>query len=147
MTEQGPKKLRKLQPRDTNSKPIRILHVEDTEVIRDIMAQLLEVYGYKVASAKNGKEGVEMALQWKPDLVLMDLRMPVMDGYKAISEIKVNPKTRHIPIFVVSAWSSKREQDQARLVGADGFFAKPTDMNRLNEAIKTAVAASSETPL
>jgi CheY-like chemotaxis protein len=111
------------------------------------MAQLLEIYGYKVASAKNGKEGVEMALQWKPDLVLMDLRMPVMDGYKAISEIKVNPKTRHIPIFVVSAWSSKREQDQARLVGADGFFAKPTDMNRLNEAIKTAVAASSETPL
>jgi CheY-like chemotaxis protein len=144
MTEQDSKKLRKLQPRDKNSRPVRILCVEDAEVIRDTMAQLLEIYGYKVAAAKNGKEGVEMTLQWKPDLVLMDLRMPVMDGYQAINQIRFNPKTCHIPIFVVSAWSSKRERDQARLVGADEFFVKPPDFNRLNEAIKIAVAASSE---
>ena len=142
MTEQGPKKLRKLQPRNANSKPIRILYVEDAEVIRDTIGRLLEVYGYKVAYAKNGKEGVEMALQWKPNLVLMDLRMPVMDGYKAINEIKFNPQTHHIPVFVVSAWSGKKERDQARLVGADEFFVKPRDLNRLSEAIKIAVAAS-----
>ena len=142
MTEQGPKKLKKLQPRNGNSKPIRILYVEDAEVIRDTIARLLEVYGYKVAYAKNGQEGVEMAQQWKPDLVLMDLRMPIMDGYKAINEIKFNPQTRHIPVFVVSAWSSKKERDQARLAGADEFFVKPPDLNRLIEAIDIAVAAS-----
>ena len=144
MTEQGPKKLKKLQPRD--EKPVRILYVEDTKVIRDTIAQLLEVYGYKVAYAKNGKEGVEMAQQWKPDLVLMDLRMPIMDGYKAINEIKFNPQTRHIPIFVVSAWSSRKERNQARLAGADEFFVKPPDLNRLIEAIDIAVAASSNKP-
>ena len=147
MTQQDdPKKLRKLQLRDDNSKPTRILYVEDAEVIRDTIARLLEVYGYKVAYAKNGKEGVEMAQQWKPDLVLMDLRMPIMDGYKAINEIKFNPQTRHIPIFVVSAWSSKKERDQARLAGADEFFVKPPDLNRLIEAIEIAVAASSQKP-
>ncbi|MBI1877573.1 MAG: response regulator [Chloroflexi bacterium] len=142
MTEQGPKKLKKLQPRNENSKPIRLLYVEDAEVIRDTIGQLLEIYGYKMAYAKNGKEGVEMALQWKPDLVLMDLRMPIMDGYKAIYEIKFNPQTHHIPIFVVSAWSSKKERDQARLVGADEFFVKPLDLKRLSDTIKIAVAAS-----
>jgi len=146
MTQQDPKKLRKLQLKDDNSKPTRILYVEDAEVIRDTIARLLEVYGYKVAYAKNGKEGVEMAQQWKPDLVLMDLRMPIMDGYKAINEIKFNPQTRHIPIFVVSAWSSKKERDQARLAGADEFFVKPPDLNRLIEAIEIAVTASSKKP-
>jgi CheY-like chemotaxis protein len=146
MTKQDPKKLRKLQLKDDNSKPTRILYVEDAEVIRDTIARLLEVYGYKVAYARNGKEGVEMAQQWKPDLVLMDLRMPIMDGYKAINEIKFNPQTRHIPIFVVSAWSSKKERDQARLAGADEFFVKPPDLNRLIEAIDIAVAASSKKP-
>ena len=144
MTEQDPKKLRKLQLKDENRKPTRILYVEDAEVIRDTIARLLEVYGYKVAYAKNGKEGVEMAQQWKPDLVLMDLRMPIMDGYKAINEIKFNPQTRHIPIFVVSAWSSRKERNQARLAGADEFFVKPPDLNRLIEAIEIAVAASSK---
>jgi CheY-like chemotaxis protein len=123
---------------------MRILYVEDAQVIQDTIAQLLEIYGYKVATAKNGQEGIKMALQWRPDLVLMDLRMPVMDGYQAIHEIRFNPQTHHSPIFVVSAWSSKRERDQARLAGADEFFVKPPDFNRLNEAIKLAVAASSE---
>ncbi len=111
MTEQGPRKLKKLQLRDENSRPTRILYVEDAEVIRDTISRLLEVYGYKVAYAKNGQEGVEMAVKWKPDLVLMDLRMPIMDGFKAIQEIWFNPETRHIPVFVVSAWSSRKERD------------------------------------
>ncbi|MCL4302713.1 MAG: response regulator [Anaerolineae bacterium] len=146
MAEQDPQELNGLQPGDENKKPIRILYAEDTEVIRNIMAQTLEIYGYTVATAKNGQEGVEMALQWEPDLILMDLRMPVMDGYQAIQAIKVNPKTRHIPVFVISAWSSKREQDQAKAAGADAFFVKPTEMKRLDEAIKAAVTASTSAP-
>jgi chemosensory pili system protein ChpA (sensor histidine kinase/response regulator) len=142
MTEQGPKKLKKLQFQNNKRKPTRILYVEDAEVIRDTIFRLLEVYGYQVAYAKNGQEGVDMAIQWQPDLVLMDLHMPVMDGFKAIYEIRFNPKTQHIPIIVVSAWSGKREQDQARLAGANGYFVKPPDLNRLIEAIDRAVASS-----
>jgi len=144
MTEQSPRKLKKLQLRDENSRPTRILYVEDAEVIRDTISRLLEVYGYKVAYAKNGQEGVEMAIKWKPDLVLMDLRMPIMDGFKAIQEIRFHPETKHIPVFVVSAWSSRKERDQAKLAGADEFFVKPPDLNRLIEAIERAVAAASK---
>jgi two-component system, cell cycle response regulator DivK len=142
MTEQDSPKLRKLQPKDESNKQTRILYVEDAEVIRDTISRLLEVYGYKVAYAKNGQEGVEKAAKWKPDLILMDLRMPIMDGYKAIQEIRSNPETKQIPVFVVSAWSSKKERDQAKLAGANDFFVKPPDLNRLIEAIERAVAAS-----
>ncbi len=142
MTQPDPKKLKKLQPQGHKRQPTRILYVEDAEVMRDTLFRLLEVYGYKVAYAKNGQEGVEMAIQWQPDLVLMDLHMPVMDGFKAIYEIRFNPQTQHIPIIVVSAWSGQREREQARLAGANDYFAKPPDLDRLREAIDQAVAAT-----
>ena len=139
MSEQSPKKLKRLEPK---SKTTKVLYVEDAAVIRDTIARLLELKGYRVAYAKNGKEGVEKAQSWNPDIVLMDLRMPVMDGYSAIKEIKLNPKTGHIPIFVISAWSSKKERSKAKASGADEFFVKPPDLNRLIEAINDAVKAS-----
>ena len=132
-----PKKLRKLQ-----KEVVKVLYVEDAAVIRDTIARLLEISGYEVAYAKNGEEGVEKALSWKPDVVLMDLRMPVMDGFKAINQIKTDPQTSHIPIFVVSAWSSKKERTRAKLEGADEFFVKPPDLNQLIDSIERAVAAS-----
>lgn len=136
------KKLRRL-PTSENKKPsIRVLYVEDAEVIRDTISRLLEIYGYEVNYARNGQEGVEMAIHWKPDVILMDLRMPIMDGYKAIQELKLNPKTRDIPVFVVSAWSSQKERDQARLAGADQFFVKPPELTKLVEAIEKAVGST-----
>jgi CheY-like chemotaxis protein len=75
-------------------------------------------------------------------VVLMDLRMPVMDGCEAINSIKANPKTSHIPAFVISAYSSQKERVQARLAGADRFFVKPPDLNELIDAIDKAVAVS-----
>ncbi len=139
MTEQPVKKLRKLQPK-TNKPVIRVLYVEDAAVIRDTIARLLKLSGFEVAYAKNGEEGVQKTLEWKPDIVLMDLRMPVMNGYKAINQIRTNPLTKYIPIFVVSAWSSNRERDQAKLEGADQFFVKPPDLYKLIDAIEEAVA-------
>ena len=139
MPEQPPKKLKRLDPKQTKNSSIRILYVEDAAVIRDTIARLLELKGYKVAYAKNGKEGVEKTLSWKPDLVLMDLRMPVMDGYKAITQIKSDPRTKHLPVFVVSAWSSKKERVQAHTAGADEFFVKPPDLDKLTDAINSAV--------
>lgn len=142
MTEQGHKKLKKLRLKDSQSTPTRILYVEDAEVMRDTIFRLLEVYGYHVAYAKNGQEGVEMVRQWKPDLVLMDLNMPVMDGYNAIYEIRFNPETQHIPIIVISVWGGQKERDRAKLMGADDFFVKPPDINQLIEAIERAIASS-----
>lgn len=143
MSEQKPKKLKRLKPRqEEDSDAIRVLYVEDAQVIRDTISRLLELNGYNVAYAKNGEEGVKKALSWQPDVILMDLRMPVMDGFNAINEIKLNPLTKSIPVFVISAWSSKKERTQAKLVGADGFFVKPPDLNKLIEAIEKAVATS-----
>lgn len=140
MSDQSQRKLKRLSPRQPR---IKILYVEDAAVIRDTIARLLELKGgYKVAYAKNGKEGVEMAINWKPDIVLMDLRMPVMDGFKAIQEIKTNPETRHLPVFVISAWSGKKERANARMVGADEYFVKPPDIDKLSETIEAAVGAS-----
>ena len=143
MSERKPKKLKRLKPRyEEDSDAIRVLYVEDAQVIRDTISRLLELNGYNVAYAKNGEEGVKKALSWQPDVVLMDLRMPVMDGFKAIEEIKLDPLTKSIPVFVISAWSSKKERTQAKLAGADGFFVKPPDLNKLIEAIEKAVATS-----
>ena len=131
------KKLRKLQ-KDV----IKVLYVEDAAVIRDTISRLLEISGYEVAYAQNGEEGVEKALSWMPDVVLMDLRMPVMDGFNAINQIKTNPKTSHIPIFVISAWSSKKDRTRAKLEGADEYFVKPPDLNQLIDSIERAVTAA-----
>jgi CheY-like chemotaxis protein len=139
VSNQTPKKLKRLSPRENNDRAIRILYVEDAEVIRDTMSRLLELSGYQVSYAKNGKEGVEMVRRWKPDVILMDLRMPIMDGYGAIGEIKQDPAIRHIPIFVISAWSSKTDQNKAKVAGADKFFVKPPDLNKLIEAINQAL--------
>ena len=140
MADEAPRKLKKLIPKSDNKEAIRVLYVEDAAVIRDTIVRLLELKGYTVNHAKNGKEGVELALSWHPHVILMDLRMPIMDGYKAISEIKANPQTRNLPVFVISAWSSKKERTQAKLAGADEFFVKPPDLDRLTEAIDRAAA-------
>ena len=143
MSEHKPKKLKRLKPRqEEDNDAIRVLYVEDAQVIRDTIARLLELNGYNVGYAKNGEEGVKKALNWQPDVILMDLRMPVMDGFNAINEIKSNPLTKNIPVFVISAWSGKKERTQAKLAGAEGFFVKPPDLNKLIEAIEEAVAAS-----
>jgi CheY-like chemotaxis protein len=142
MAAQGSKKIKRIAPKQATDKSTRVLYVEDAAVIRDTVARLLALRGYKVAYAKNGKEGVEMARKWNPDVVLMDLRMPVMDGYHAIKQIKLNPATKLIPVFVITAWSSRRERSKAKLAGADEFFVKPPDLDQLTKAIDQAVSPS-----
>lgn len=134
-------KLRRIKPL-TPKNTIRVLYVEDTEVIRDTITRLLQLNGYQVNIARNGQEGVEKAQQQHPDIILMDLRMPVMDGYNAIEEIRNNPQTHDIPVIVISAWSSKTERTQAKLAGANEFFVKPPDLNRLIDTIESLVGTS-----
>lgn len=109
----------------------KILYVEDHPAQRDIMAQMLELSGYEVAVAGDGYEGVEKAQSWRPDVILMDLRMPKMDGFEAIRRIRSEPSTASIPIIAISAWASSKHKEKALDAGADEHFTKPVDLNRL----------------
>jgi CheY-like chemotaxis protein len=116
--------------------PIRILYVEDVEDIRLSISQILTILGYEVICADNGKQGVEAAEKWPPDIILMDLRMPVMDGPTAIRILHSNPDTSDIPIFVLSAYSDAKTRDLCKQIGVDRFMSKPIDIEKLDAAIK-----------
>jgi CheY-like chemotaxis protein len=114
----------------------KVLYVEDHEAQRDIMVQMLELYGYEVDVASNGEEGVEKAHEWHPDVVLMDIRMPGrIDGLVAIRQLRNGSDTADIPIIVVSAWGSAKHKERALSAGADAHFTKPVTMDELIAAI------------
>jgi two-component system cell cycle response regulator DivK len=115
----------------------KILYVEDHPAQRDIMAQMLELSGYQVAVASDGVEGVEQARSWGPDLILIDLRMPRMDGFEAIEVLRGDPKTADIPIIAISAWASAKHKERALQVGANEHFTKPVDLSRLIDTINS----------
>ena len=113
----------------------KILYIEDHPAQRDIMAQMLELSGYEVAVACDGLDGVERARAWHPDLVLMDLRMPRMDGFEAIQELRKDAATADIPIIAISAWASAKHKERALEAGANEHFTKPVDLSRLLDTI------------
>jgi CheY-like chemotaxis protein len=113
----------------------KILYVEDHPAQRDILAQMLELNGFDVAVAGDGLEGVDKARTWQPDLILMDLRMPKMDGFEAIKVIRSTESTERIPIIAISAWASAKHKERALEAGANEHFTKPVDLNRLLNTI------------
>ena len=115
----------------------KILYVEDHPAQRDIMAQMLELGGFEVDVASDGQEGVDKAVSWLPDIILMDLRMPRMDGFEAIQHIRKNDDTATTPIIAISAWASGKHKKRAMDAGANEHFTKPVDLNRLMATINT----------
>ncbi len=109
----------------------KVLYVEDHPAQRDILAQMLELNGFEVAVASDGVEGVEKARSWLPNLILMDLRMPRMDGFEAIKAIREDVTTTAIPIIAISAWASAKHKERAISSGANEHFTKPVDLSRL----------------
>ena len=103
----------------------KILVVEDTEDNRQILRDLLGMAGYDMIEAHDGAEGVNQATQHKPDLILMDIQMPVMDGYEATRQIKANPELKAIPIVAVTSYALSGDEEKARAAGCDGYIAKP----------------------
>jgi two-component system cell cycle response regulator DivK len=101
-----------------------ILIVEDRDDVRDMYADFLTLEGFTVVVASNGKEGVEKALEAPPTLVLMDLSLPVLGGLEATKQIKSNPKTRHIPVILVTADVLKGSSAVIN-AGCEGFLVKP----------------------
>jgi two-component system cell cycle response regulator DivK len=113
----------------------KILIVDDTEWNRDLLVQLLED-DYDVAQAVNGEEAVNKTAQERPDLILMDLGMPVMDGWEATRKIKANGDLKHIPIIAVTSHAMIGDEIHAREAGCDDYVPKPIDENELLEKIK-----------
>jgi CheY-like chemotaxis protein len=92
---------------------------------------MLELNGFEVSQASDGLEGVEKAMDWWPDLILMDLRMPRMDGFEAIKILRESEETAHIIIIAISAWASAKWKERSLAAGANQCFTKPVDLNRL----------------
>jgi len=111
--------------------PYTILLVEDNELNRDMLSRRLERKGYEIKMAVDGAQGVSMATELRPALILMDLSLPVMDGWEAIRRIKGNPETATIPIIALTAHARAEDERTARDAGANDFDTKPVDLNRL----------------
>ena len=114
----------------------KILIVEDNEMNRDMLSRRLERKGYDVVMAEDGKKGVDMSKSENPDLILMDLSLPVMDGWEATSNIKGNEETKKIPIIVLTAHAMAGDREKALDAGADEYDTKPIDFKRLLGKIK-----------
>jgi two-component system cell cycle response regulator DivK len=108
-----------------------ILVVEDNEPSRDVLSRRLERRGYRVLVAVDGRQAVSVAQAAKPDLILMDLGLPGIDGFEATSRLKADPATRHIPIIVLSAHAMTNDRDMALAAGGDDFDTKPVRFQQL----------------
>jgi two-component system cell cycle response regulator DivK len=118
----------------------RILLVEDTEDNRQIVRDLLSSVGYQLLEAADGAEGVAMAVKHLPDLILMDIQLPVLDGYEASRQIKANPDLRHIPIIAVTSFALSGDEARTRDAGCDGYIAKPFSPRQLLAKIRELLA-------
>ena len=109
----------------------KILLVEDNEMNRDMLSRRLERKGYQVVIAVDGQSGVEMALTEAPNLILMDMSLPVLDGWEASRRLKADAASKHIPVIALTAHAMSSDRDKALEAGCDDYDTKPIDLPRL----------------
>ncbi|WP_428030400.1 response regulator [Ancylobacter sp.] len=114
----------------------KILLVEDNEMNRDMLSRRLSRNGFEVVIAVNGQEGVDLALSEKPALILMDMSLPVLDGWEATRQVKAHPETASIPVIALTAHAMASDREQAMAAGCDDFDTKPVELPRLLGKIK-----------
>ena len=114
----------------------KILLVEDNEMNRDMLSRRLKRRGYEVSIAVNGQEGIDMTIDENPDIVLMDMSLPVIDGWEATRQLKNNPQTQSIPIMALTAHAMSGDREKALEAGCDDYDTKPIDLKRLLKKIE-----------
>ena len=114
----------------------RILVVEDQEDLRGVLRDLLGSSGYSVLEAVDGRDGVAKALSERPDLILMDIQLPVLDGYDATRQIKADPNLKATPVIAVSSFAMKGDEEKARAAGCDHYVTKPYSPMQLLRIIR-----------
>jgi len=113
----------------------KILIVEDTEFNRDLLVQILED-DYEVVTANDGAAGIAAATAEQPDLILMDLSLPIIDGWEATRRIKANDDLKRIPVIAVTAHAMQGDEEKARAAGCDDYITKPIDEDILMEKLR-----------
>jgi CheY-like chemotaxis protein len=114
----------------------RILLVEDQEMNRDMLSRRLKKRGYEVSIAVDGAEGVDKARSEAPDLILMDMSLPVMDGWEATRTLKADEATRSIPVVALTAHAMSTDREKALAAGCDAYETKPVELPRLIETME-----------
>jgi len=112
-----------------------ILYVEDDPHNMRLICRILEQQGFRMVKAINGTEGVQMATQEKPDLILMDINLPDIDGLEATAQIKANPDLQSIPVIALTAHANYGDEERALAAGCDGYIAKPVSRRKLTKQI------------
>src|SRR5436190_23113238 len=100
---------------------IRLLIVEDNEINLDMLSRRLGKHGYEILTASNGQEGIDVSIAEQPDLVLMDMSLPIVDGWEATQRLKDNPKTCHIPIIALTAHAMASDRDKSLKIGCNDY--------------------------
>jgi two-component system, cell cycle response regulator DivK len=121
----------------------KILLVEDNEMNRDMLSRRLERKGYQILIAVDGGEGLELARAQTPDLILMDMSLPVVDGWEATRRLKAAPETQQIPVIALTAHAMRGDQEKALEAGCDDYDTKPVDLPRLLGKIEALLPGAS----
>jgi two-component system, cell cycle response regulator DivK len=124
----------------------KILLVEDNEMNRDMLSRRLQRRGYQVVLALDGQSGVEMTQTQAPDLILMDMSLPVLDGWEAARRLKADAVTRHIPVIALTAHAMSSDREKALDAGCDDYDTKPVELPRLLAKIDALLRGSELAP-
>jgi len=122
----------------------KILLVEDNEMSRDMLSRRLIRRGFQVATAMDGRDGIEQAIQNLPDLILMDMNLPEIDGWEATRTLKSDPRTAHIPVIALTAHAMAGDKERAIHEGCNDFATKPVDFTLLLETIQKFLPVNQE---
>ncbi|MBN1948760.1 MAG: response regulator [Candidatus Cloacimonetes bacterium] len=114
---------------------MKILIIDDDQNIRKLVSFNLSLKKHQVFAAKDGQEGIQLAISQQPDLILLDIMMPVMNGYETCKKLKADERTKNIPVFMLSARGQMTDLDDAFNSGADDYIVKPFDVGKLNYTI------------
>jgi CheY-like chemotaxis protein len=120
----------------------RVLLVEDNADNRLVYATILRHHGFTVVEADNGVAGVQLALETQPHVILMDISLPILDGWRATELIKSDPATSQIPVIALTAHALTQDHEKARAVGCDGYLTKPCDPSRIIAELNRVIADS-----
>ena len=123
-----------------------VLIIEDNEMNMKLVRDVLQFKGYKTLEANCGRDGVRMCIEYLPDLVLMDIQLPDIDGLTAFKEIRANPRTQNIPVVVVTASVMPHDQQRIAASGFDAFISKPINVKNFVQTVGRFVAAHKESP-
>ena len=124
----------------------KILLVEDNEANRDMLSRRLQRRSYEVLLAVDGEQGVAMAVSEAPDLILMDMSLPTLDGWEATRRIKAAPETRSVPVIALTAHAMSSDREKALAAGCDDYDTKPVELPRLLEKMEALLSRKTESP-